>query len=244
MNLFKKKSPGAPAGPSAGHASVSPNPYLNAQRVWNSHVGSLIASRTLWQAVGIVSLLIVLASVGGLIYVGSQSKFIPYVVEVDKVGAARAYAPVASASPVDQRVIKAAVGDFVTNARLVTPDIALQRKAIFQVYAMLGKHSPATNKMTAFLNGDPESTPFKRAEKQTVEVEIISIIPQTAKTWQIDWKETVRERNTGAIVGEPYRMRALVTTKVNPDTSGASEEQMRANPLGIYVHDYAWSKQN
>ena len=141
-------------------------------------------------------------------------------------------------------MVRAAVADFVTNARLVTPDIALQRKAIFDVYAMLGKGSPATNKMTAFLNGDPASSPFKRAEKETVNVEIISIIPQTAKTWQIDWKETVRQRNSGAIIGEPYRMRALITTRINPDISGASEEQMRANPLGIYVHDYAWSKQN
>jgi type IV secretion system protein VirB5 len=244
MNLFKKKPAPVPASPAGGRESAAPNPYLNAQRVWNSHVGSLIASRTLWQAVGVVSLLIVLASVGGLIYVGSQSKFIPYVVEVDKIGTARAYAPLASASPVDQRVVRAAVADFVWNARLVTPDIALQRKAIFQVYAVLAKRSPATNKMTAFLNGTPESSPFKRAEKETVNVEIASIIPQTAQTWQVDWKETVRDRNTGAIVGEPYRMRALITVRINADAPGASEEQMRANPLGIYVHDYAWSKQN
>jgi type IV secretion system protein VirB5 len=39
-------------------------------------------------------------------------------------------------------------------------------------------------------------------------------------------------------------MRALVTVQVRPDIAGASEEQMRANPLGIYVSDYAWSKQN
>lgn len=245
MNLFKKKSPAGAVNEAARQDShAAPNPYLNAQRVWNSHVGSLVASRTIWQLVGIVSLLIVLASVGGLIYVGSQSKFIPYVVEVDKIGAAVAAAPVSRASPVDQRVVRAAVADFVGNARLVTPDIALQRKAVFQVYAMLGKRSPATNKMTAFLNGDPASNPFKRAEKETVNVEIISVIPQTAHTWQIDWKETVRNRGTGAVIGEPYRMRALVTTKINPDTSGASEELMRANPLGIYISDYAWSKQN
>lgn len=245
MNLFKKKSSVTPANTAASNeAAAAPNPYLNAQRVWNSHVGSLIASRTIWQVVGIVSLLIVLASVGGLIYVGSQSKFIPYVVEVDKIGTAVAAAPVSRASPVDQRVIRAAVAEFISNARLVTPDIALQRKAIFQVYALLGKNSPATNKMTAFLNGEPENSPFKRAEKETVNVEIISVIPQTAHTWQIDWKETVRNRESGAVIGEPYRVRALVTTKINPDTSGASEEQMRANPLGIYVYDYAWSKQN
>jgi type IV secretion system protein VirB5 len=238
MKLFKKK----PA-PVAG-GELTTNPYLNARRTWNSHVGSLIASRLVWQLVGIVSLLIVLASVGGIIYLGSQSKFIPYVVQVDKLGEAVAAAPVSRAAPADQRVVRAAVIEFISNARLVTPDIALQRKAIFQVYSMLTKNAPASNKMTAFLNGNPDENPFKRAENQTVNVEIISVIPQTPHTWQIDWKETVRNRKTGSIVGQPYRMRALVTVQVRPDIAGASEEQMRANPLGIYVSDYAWSKQN
>ena len=47
MNLFKKKSPAGPVNEAARQDShAAPNPYLNAQRVWNSHVGSLVASRT------------------------------------------------------------------------------------------------------------------------------------------------------------------------------------------------------
>lgn len=245
MSFFKKK-PGrkAPAAGGGNADTATANPYLNAQRTWNSHVGSLVASRTVWQLVGIISLLIVLASVGGMVYIGSQSKFIPYVVEVDKLGAAVAAGPLDSAAPVDQRIVRAAVSDFITNARVVTPDIALQRKAILQVYSMLHTGTPASNKMTAFLNGNPDLNPFKRATTETVNADIVSIIPQTANTWQVDWNETVRERKSGAIIGKPYRMRALVTVTVRPDVSGANEEQMRMNPLGIYVSDYAWSKQN
>lgn len=243
MSFFKKKSAPAKAR-SEGGAAAAPNPYLNARRTWNSHVGSLIASRLVWQLVGIISLLIVLASVGGLIYLGSQSKFIPYVVEVDKLGQQRAAVALSRAAPVDQRVVKASVIEFIDNARLVTPDIALQRKAIFNVYAMLTKASPASNKMTAFLNSTPELNPFKRAESETVNIEITSAIPLTANSWQVDWKETVRNRRSGAIVDQPYRMRAVVTLQIRPDLAGLSEEQMLANPLGIYVSDYAWSKQN
>jgi type IV secretion system protein TrbF len=245
MSFFKKKQGRKKLATGAGAADKSiANPYLNAQRTWNSHVGSLIASRTIWQVVGIVSLLIVLASVGGMVYIGSKSKFIPYVVEVDKLGAAVAAGPVETISPVDQRIVRVAVSDFVTNARLVTPDIALQRKAVLQVYSMLHGGTPASNKMTAFLNGSPDKNPFKRAATETVNADIVSIIPQTANTWQVDWTETVRERKSGATIGRPYRMRALVTVTVRPDISGASEDQMRMNPLGIYVSDYAWSKQN
>jgi type IV secretion system protein VirB5 len=244
MSFFRKKA-GREASAAGGKAEVATaNPYLNAQRTWNSHVGSLVAARTAWQMVGIVSLLIVLASVGGMVYIGSQSKFIPYVVQVDKLGAAVAAGPVESAGPTDQRIVRSAVSDFIVNARLVTPDIALQRKAVLQVYSMLHAGTPASNKMTAFLNGNPELNPFKRAATETVNADIVSIIPLTANTWQVDWKETVRERKDGAIIGKPYRMRALVTVAVRPGGSGASEDQMRMNPLGIYISDYAWSKQN
>jgi type IV secretion system protein TrbF len=220
------------------------NPYLNARRTWNSHVGSLIASRMIWQVVAVTSLMIVLASVGGLVYIGSQSRFIPYVVEVDKLGEVAAQAPLQRAGAIDPRIVREAVGNFITNARMVTPDIALQRKAVFDVYAMLNKGSAASNKMTEFLNGKPDMNPFNRAAKETVNTEILSIIPQTANTWQVDWKETVRDRKNGAVIGKPYLMRALVITGVRAGSGGASDEQMRANPLGIYVSDFAWSKQN
>ena len=129
-----------------------------------------------------------------MIYIGSQSKFIPYVVEVDKLGQTLAVAPVDRAQGVDQRVIHAAVASFIQSARMVTPDVALQRKAIFAVYAMLSPDDPATAKMNEFLNGRPESSPFKRAEKEMVSTEIVSVIAQTPQTWQVDWTETVRDR--------------------------------------------------
>jgi type IV secretory pathway TrbF-like protein len=108
---------------------------------------------------------------------------------------------------------------------------------------MLMKQTPASSKMTGFLNGNPQMNPFKRAESETVNADILSIIPMTANTWQVDWTETVRARKSGTIVGQPYRMRALVTMAMHPDVAGDSEEQMQANPFGIYVSDYAWSKQ-
>lgn len=64
-------------------AGENQNPYLNARRTWNDHMGSVSASRNMWQIMAILSFMIVLAAVGGVIYIGSQSKFIPYVVQVE-----------------------------------------------------------------------------------------------------------------------------------------------------------------
>lgn len=238
MTIKKKRAKPRVAGTPLG----TPHPYLNARRSWNSHVGSLIASRTLWQAVALISLLIAFASVGGVVYIGSQSKFVPYVVEVNKLGEAMAVAPASQADKVDQRIVRAATAEFIVNARTVTPDIAMQRRSIFKVYALMKSGSAATRKMTAFLNGSPDTNPFKRAEKQTVNVEVISAIPQTANTWQVDWVETQRTRK-GEIMSKPYRMRALLNVGSNAMPPDASDDQIRLNPMGIYISDYSWSKQ-
>jgi hypothetical protein len=91
----------------------SENPYLAARRTWNEHVGGVVSSRQTWQVIGILSLLIALAGVGGIIHIGSQSKFVPYVVQVDRLGQAVAVAPADRAAPADARVIEASVASFI-----------------------------------------------------------------------------------------------------------------------------------
>ena len=221
---------------------IENNPYLNARRSWNEHVGSVVSSRMAWQIIGILSLLIALVSVAGVVYIGSQSKFVPYIIEVDKLGQAVAVQPAQTASPTNERVIHAYLAAFISDARQVTPDIAMQRAAIFRVYAMLSGNDPATQEMNQWLNGDPNQNPFKRAERETVSVQIDSVIRQTPESWQIDWVETVRDRQ-GIITTPPFHMRALVTVYLVPPTQATTEDQIRKNPIGVFVKDFRWSKQ-
>ena len=124
---------------------------------------------------------------------------------------------------------------------MVTPDVMLQREAIFRVYAHLNTNDAATQKMNTWLNGTPESTPFKRASKVTVSTEIVSCIAQSQETWQVDWIESVFDRQGMRLSRD--RMRALITVYVVPPASGTSEDQIRKNPLGIFVRDFNWAKQ-
>lgn len=238
--LIVKRKPRPSKEPLAGgqRAGAAENPYLAARRTWNDHVGGVVTQLQTWQVIGILSLLIALASVGGVIHIGSQSKFIPYVVEVDKLGQAVAAGPVQAAGKADPRVIHAAVADWMSCARMVSVDVAMQRKCVFKVYAMLAPNDPATQKMNEWLNG---SSPFKRAEKEMVSVEIKTVIPQTPDTWQVEWVETTRDRQ-GVLKGQPVTWRALVTTYIAEVTPNTTDEQLRNNPLSIFVRDYAWSR--
>ncbi|PHV05325.1 conjugal transfer protein TrbF [Janthinobacterium sp. BJB412] len=217
------------------------NPYLAARRTWNDQSAANAASRQMFQLLGVLALLVALAGVGGMTYIGSQSKFVPYVVEVDKLGQRQAVAPAERAAPADQRVVHASVAAWIGDIRMVTPDIALQRKAVFRVYSMLAPNDAATAKTNEWLNGSEDSSPFKRAAKETVAIELASVLPQTPDTWQVDWIETVRDRQ-GVLKGPPQRWRALVTVYTIPSTPDTTEEDIRNNPLGVHVRDFSWSK--
>jgi type IV secretion system protein TrbF len=218
------------------------NPYLSARRTWNDHMQSVVSSRQAWQIMGILSLLVALVGVGGMIHIGQQSKFIPYVVQVDKLGETAAVSVADKAVPADQRVIASALAAFIANARMITPDVTLQRKAVFDVYALLPANVPATQKMTEFYNGTEASSPFKRATKEMVSIEISTVMPHTVDTWQVDWLETTRDRQ-GAIKSRPVQMRAMVTLFIVAPTPATTEDQLRKNPMGIFIRDFTWSKQ-
>lgn len=222
--------------------SESDNPYVNGRRKWNEHIALPMTAAFTWQIVGLLSLLIALTAVGGMAYIGSQSKFVPYVVQVDKVGQAVAVGPASQAGGVSPQIRHAFAARFINDARMVTPDVALQKKAIFRVYSMLNQSDPASGKMRSWYSGGEDSSPFKRAGRETVEVDITSVLPQTKDTWQIDWVETVRDRQ-GNLKGQPYRMRALVTLYVRSPDASTTEAELRQNPLGVYVNDFSWTKQ-
>ena len=218
------------------------NPYLNARKKHNEYEGGLIASRHMWQIFGVLGLITGLAGIGGVIHIGSQSKYIPYVVEVDKLGQTHAVSIADRAAPADPRIISSLIARTITLARMVTPDVLVQRNAIFELYASLNSSDPAALKMNEYLGSNSETSPFKRAAKETVDVQITSILPQSNETWQVDWLKTLLSRGHGSIISL-FMMHSLVSIYVAPPTSQTSEEQIRKNPLGIFIRDFNWSKQ-
>ena len=241
MSLFTSFKRKAQSGQVMPQGNTVENPYLTARRTWNDHVGSVVTAKQSWQIVGILSLMVALAGVGGIIHIGSQSKFVPYIVQVDKLGNAQAYGQAARGSTADQRVVASRVASFIADSRLVTPDVKLQRDAVFRTYAVLAPNDPGTQKMNEWLNGSADSSPFARAAKETVSVEIRSVLPQTPDTWQVEWIETTRDRQGVKKAEGTYR--ALVTVyqaETNPNTK---EEEIWMNPIRLFVRDFSWSKQ-
>ena len=220
--------------------ALTDNPYLNAKRAWNVHTAGLMKSIQLWQLLGLGSLLVTLAAVGGLISIGSQSKFIPLVFQQDANGNTLS---VTRADRVGEASIddyRAAAAHFIENLRLVSADVELQKKAVFQVYSYLNHNDASLTKIQEFYNDKQHSNPFERAALEIVTIEIRSVLQESENTWQVDWVETVRNRD-GSLKEKPYVMKAMVTMYQDNTLNDVSSESILRNPHLIYVRDFNWS---
>ena len=219
----------------ANNAAQSPHsPYLDARREWNERYGSYLKRERLWMSVTILSLLIAAVATGGVVHIGAQNKFVPYVIEVDKLGNALAVQAANRAQPADRRVIKAMLARFIVNVRSVLVDATAQKRAIFDAYALLRQADPATGLINSFFQSDP---PFDRAQTETVTVELETVLPLNQTSWNIEWREIVRDRK--GIETSQHRYKAAVTILVIPPTK---EETILRNPIGLYIPELSWSK--
>lgn len=219
-----------------------PNPWFNARRAWNHHTAGLMKSLQLWQFLGLASMLVAVTAVAGIIAIGSQSRFIPLVFQQDAHGNTIS---VTKADKVQEATVddmRTAVAHFIENIRTVTPDVDLQRKAVLQVYAYLDGNDPAVAKTNEYYQGAETSNPFVRAATETVSVDIRAILQQTDHAWQVDWLETVRNRD-GSLKQNPIKMKAIVTLYQNGELIDASNPTLLRNPHLLLVRDYHWSRE-
>lgn len=230
-----KDRPAADTNVSAEKPQKSKDPYVLAREEWNDRYGDYIAQAKNWRTVAILTSAIALVSVSGLAYRASQDKFIPYVVEVDKLGQAAHVGYANQASPVDQRVVKAFLVRFLQDFRSVTPDAVAQKAALDRLYSMVPTGSPALEKINTYYK---DNSPFMVAQSATVALEIQPPLPISGQTWQLEWTET--KRNLSGQVLSRMRYKASLTVALNPPQN---EGLMLVNPLGLFVMDLNWSQQ-
>lgn len=211
------------------------NPYLEARREWNERYGTYILQASNWRKIALLCGVTSLACVGGLAWISTQTKVVPYVVQVDKLGETRAAGFADEAQPVDQRIIKYSLGNFITWWRALTPDRVVERDNINRLYAMVASGSAAATKLNEQFRA---KNPFKEAEKYTVTVQLLTLLPISGQTWQVEWSETYRDLRGD--LQKKIRFRATVSVSLAVPTT---EEEVSANPLGVFVYDFNFTQQ-
>ena len=211
------------------------NPYLAARQEWTERYGSYVQAAAAWRLVGILSLTMAVIGFGYAMYLSTQVKLVPYIVEVDKLGTAVTAGFPQQIEYADVRVVRSTLGNFVTSFRSITPDAVVQKQYIDRTYALLRTSDPSTEKINASFRGN---SPFEKAKAATVAIEVNNIVALSNQTYQIDWTEYERDRK-GKETGI-RRFRGIATVAL---TAPQDEATIRLNPIGLYVRDFDWTAQ-
>ena len=211
------------------------NPYLAARQEWSERYGSYVKAAAAWRIVGILGLAMAVIGFSYAIYLSTQVRLVPYIVEVDKLGT-----PIAAGFPeqieyADARVVCATLANFVASFRSISPDAVVQKQYIDRTYALLRTSDPSTQKINSWFRGN---SPFEKAKSSTVAIEVNNVVALSNQTYQIDWTEYERDRKGKESGTRRFRGIATVTL-----TTPQDEAIIRINPIGLYVQDFDWTAQ-
>ncbi|MBC5825375.1 MAG: conjugal transfer protein [Candidatus Eremiobacteraeota bacterium] len=208
------------------------DPYLNARREWNERYGSYIARARNWRYAALGSIIVSAILAVGVIWLASQSKLVPFVVEVDKLGQAVAVKRADRASPVDQRVVKAQLAGWIADVRSVSSDPVAQKVALSRAYSMVDSSG------AAFLNSYYKTnSPFDTGQEETVGCSVDAVLPVSDRTYQVQWTEDARDLQ-GRVVKTTHWQASLDLAFNTP----TEEAELFKNPLGIYIHSVRWTQ--
>ncbi len=211
------------------------NPYLAARQEWSERYGSYVQAARAWRIVGILGMTMAVIGFGYAMYISTQVKLVPYVVEVDKLGSAVTAGFPQQIEYADPRVVRSTLGNFVTSFRSVTPDAVVQKQYIDRTYALLRNSDPSTEKVNTWFRAN---SPFDKARNATIAIEVNNIVALSNQSYQIDWTEYERDRK-GKETGT-RRFRGIATVVL---TAPQDEAIIRLNPIGLYVRDFDWTAQ-
>ena len=140
----------------------------------------------------------------------------------------------------NENAIISTLAEFITNARSVTVDTAVIRRAIYNCYAHVMKNDEAKEKLDKWFSGNSGvKNPFERASESLVRISIQSVVAQTPNNYQINWIEGTYDRQ-GKKIKPDLSMRGMVTWEYGPEKENLDE--IIFNPLGIYIKDFNWSE--
>lgn len=207
-------------------------PYQRAAQVWDDRIGSARVQARNWRLMALGGLLLSSGLSGGLLWQSMQSRVVPFVVEVDRLGEARALRPAErDYRPTDPQIAWH-LGHFITEVRSISLDPILMRQNWLSAYDF------TTARGAQFLSDYARSAnPFGDIGARTVSVQVTSVVRASDRSFQIKWTETEFDRG---VLGRTSHWTAILTFVVKPPTTA---DTLRKNPLGLYVDAIDWSEE-
>ncbi len=207
-------------------------PYQKAAQVWDDRIGSARIQAKNWRLMAFGSLLLSAGLASGLVWQSARGTIVPWVVQVDRFGAAQAIAPAeADYRPTDPQVAWH-LARFIEQVRSIPADPIIVRQNWLRAYDF------TTDRGALALNDYARANdPFTKVGKVQVAVEVSSVIRASPDSFRIAWIE--RRYENGQSAGTE-RWTAILTIAIQQPRDA---ERLRKNPLGVFVNAINWSKE-
>lgn len=203
---------------------VKENPFFSSDKYSDIYAG-LAANAMTWRIVSIILGTMLMFSFIAFVSVAKNTKVVPYVIQVDQHGFSIPIKPI-DHSDIDNRIIISQIGQFISNARIRVLNRDAQLQFAKLSYRCIGEGSKAYRKLTDYYR---ENVPTNT--KNSVEVQIQSIVPISGKVYNAEWRET--STVDSRLVTKYYK--GIFQVEVSPPQR---IENLIANPLGIFIEDF------
>lgn len=207
-------------------------PYQKAGQMWDERIGSARVQARNWRLMAFGCLALSAGLSASVVWQSHQSRVVPYVVQVDRLGEAQAIAPaIANYKPSDGEIAWF-LARFITDVRSLSSDPVVARKNWLEAYDY------TTNHGAAYLNQfAQEHDPFKDLGERTISVQVTSVVRVSGGSFQVKWIEQHFDHDA---VASTQHWTGILTVITKPP---ASAEVLRKNPLGLYVNAIDWSRE-
>jgi type IV secretion system protein VirB5 len=218
--------------------TIESQPFLRSKALYDDLYGSAEKRYKTSVVINIVLSIALIISIFGLISLGGQAKYIPYLVSTD--GHSTQSLGTVSDEPVsdeNKKVLnKYFITQFIKKMREISVDGAVEEENIAAAYSF-ARGSSLTNAMTYF----KENNPFDIAKESITSIEKFNYIMAISEnTIKAKWREVIRDSRTGE-VRQQRTMVGEFTTEW--DAPSQSLQVLKSNPLGFYVKSYTWSEE-
>lgn len=222
------------AGETPEWAAAFRGSYHAARQEWLERYGDYIAAAQSWRRIALLALLTAALAITALIWTATQSQVVPYVVKIDRVGSIVSVDRADRLGRPEAPLITAHLARWISAVRTVYVDAAAQRALITEGYAMINRLGEAYGALNDHMRAHD---PFERAKAETVAIDVQSVLPIAGDSWRIEWREETRGRD--GVVLSSFNYQATVTISFSPPREEAT---LRANPLGLYISVFHWTR--
>ncbi|MAP96024.1 MAG: conjugal transfer protein TrbF [Ponticaulis sp.] len=207
-------------------------PYQKAAQAWDERIGSARVQAKNWRLMAFGSLLFSGGLSAALVWQSTQGTITPYIVEVDRLGAAQAVTPATAGFRPSDPQIAYHLSRFIENVRQIPADPIVLRQNWLHAYDF------ATDKGALALNDYAKvNDPFADVGDTQISVEVSSVIRASESSFRVAW---IERRYANGQLAATERWTAILTIVLQQPRDA---ERLRKNPLGIFVNAINWSRE-